>query len=125
MRRVTLPGLFRTRFPGLAEFGELRLAWHPSADIYRDSEGWVVKFELAGVRREDVQWGVTGRQLTIRGKRCDRCAIEAREAYSMEIVYNRFERTLELPCDAEGASISTDTQDGMFFVRLNTVTRRP
>lgn len=124
MRRATTRQVPGTRLAGLADLGELRIAWRPAADVYRAGDGWVVKFELAGVRVEDVQYGVTGRSLTIRGRRCDWCAGEAREAYAMEIDYRRFERTLELPCDVERARIVTEYRDGMFFIRLKTVSTR-
>jgi HSP20 family protein len=124
MRSGKPPGALGTGFTGLTVFGEPTLAWRPPADVYWDGHGWVVKFELAGVRREDVEYGVVGRRLTIRGKRCDWSVGESREAYSMEIDYSRFERTLELPCDAEIAQIVTEYRDGMFFVRLKTVARK-
>ena len=36
----------------------------------------------------------------------------------MEIAYNCFERTLELPCDVSRAEISTDYRDGMLQVHI-------
>lgn len=35
--------------------------WQPPADIYRLARGWLVKFELAGVRPEDVRRTTTFR----------------------------------------------------------------
>ena len=36
----------------------------------------------------------------------------------MEIVYNHFERTIELPSELEAMNIATDYRDGMLIVRL-------
>jgi HSP20 family molecular chaperone IbpA len=36
----------------------------------------------------------------------------------MEISYNQFERTIELPCDASSMQIDTEYRDGMLWVRL-------
>ena len=41
--------------------------WQPAADIYRTLSGWLLKFELAGVTRDDVAIAVCGPRLTVAG----------------------------------------------------------
>jgi len=36
----------------------------------------------------------------------------------MEIAYNRFERTIELPCDLAHARITVECRDGMLLLRV-------
>jgi HSP20 family molecular chaperone IbpA len=36
----------------------------------------------------------------------------------MEIAYNRFARTIELPCDLEHARITVECRDGMLLLRV-------
>jgi HSP20 family protein len=94
--------------------------WEPSADVYRTRDGWLVKFDLAGVRPEDVSLSVAGPRLTVRGIRRD-CFLEKECCqYRMEIAYSHFERTLELPSNLEEAHISADSQLGMLLVRIQT-----
>jgi HSP20 family molecular chaperone IbpA len=50
--------------------------WRPAADIYHTREGWLVKLELAGVREDDIQITVSGRTLTVRGRRRDSIVTE-------------------------------------------------
>jgi HSP20 family molecular chaperone IbpA len=38
--------------------------------------------------------------------------------YAMEIAYNRFERTIELPCDLERTRITVECCDGMLLLRV-------
>lgn len=103
-----------------ASQSEPQTSWRPPADIARVPGGWLVKLDVAGVRPEDFQLTIAGRRLTVRGVRHD-CQIEAgHRYYSMEISYNRFQRTLELPRSLEGAQITTDYRDGILFVRLKT-----
>jgi HSP20 family protein len=92
--------------------------WRPLADVYRCRDGWLVKFDLAGVRIEDIEVGAHGRHLTVRGVRRDCLTREGHLSYVMEIAYNRFQRVVELPCDIEQATIVTEYQDGMLLVRL-------
>jgi HSP20 family protein len=94
--------------------------WQPATDVYQTAEGWLVKFDLAGVRPTEIELGVRGRMLTVSGVRRDWCSAECRNAYSMEIRYNRFARTIELPCNLEQSTLKTEYRDGMLLVRLIT-----
>jgi len=38
--------------------------------------------------------------------------------YAMEIAYNHFERTIELPCDLERARITVEDREGMLLLRV-------
>jgi HSP20 family protein len=94
--------------------------WRPSADIYRTRTGWLLKFDLAGVRLEDVTVEVTGSQVTVRGRRRDWIVEQGTSHYSMEISYSRFERAIELPGDLEGARIRLEAREGILLVRVIT-----
>jgi HSP20 family protein len=95
-------------------------AWRPAVDVYRTSKGWLLKFDLAGVRPEDVTLKVQGCRVTIQGVRRDWLTEEGCSYYRMEITYNHFERTVDLPCTVEPASIATDYRHGMLLVHLIT-----
>jgi HSP20 family protein len=92
--------------------------WQPPADIDRTARGWLVKFELAGVRPDQIELTARGRTLTIRGMRRDLRLDEGQNSYAMEISYNQFERSIELPCDLQAFGLTTDYRDGMLIVRL-------
>jgi HSP20 family protein len=92
--------------------------WRPAVDVYRGRHGWLVKFELAGVRPEDIDLTVLGRRLTVRGVRRDCTVLEGCRYYQMEIAYSHFERGIELPCDLERADITSEYRDGMLLVRI-------
>jgi HSP20 family protein len=95
-----------------------RAGWQPFADVYRTPDGWLVKFDLAGVRPEDTQVGVRGRELWVRGTRRDWCVDEGCRHYTMEIAYSEFERSVTLPIDLEHARLSTEHRHGMLLVRI-------
>jgi HSP20 family protein len=92
--------------------------WRPAADVYRTRSGWLVKFDLAGVRVEDVELTVQGSRMTVRGVRRDFLLEEGHRYYRMEIAYSRFERCLELPCDLGRAQLTTEYRDGMLLVHI-------
>jgi HSP20 family protein len=92
--------------------------WQPSADIYRTDSGWLVKFDLAGVHPDEIELRLEQHGLTISGVRRDWMIAQCQHSYSMEISYNRFQRTVQLPCEIEHVRTSTEYRDGMLLVRL-------
>jgi HSP20 family protein len=92
--------------------------WQPPADVYEDSHGWLIKFELAGVRPQDIKLTIRGRRLTVRGARRDWNVEAGRHFHRLEISCDQFQRTLELPCELDAYRIATEYRDGMLLVRL-------
>jgi len=93
--------------------------WQPPVDVYRSPHGWLLKFDLAGVRPEDVQVRIAGSRVTVSGVRRDWILEQGYSYHSMEISYNRFERVIELPGDLSKAEFSMEARDGLLMVRVN------
>jgi HSP20 family molecular chaperone IbpA len=94
------------------------LVWQPAVDIYRTRTGWVAKFDLAGVRLEDIHLETHGPRLSLQGVRRDWLLQEGCHYHSLEIAYSPFERSIQFPADLTDATISTDYQAGMLLVRI-------
>jgi len=112
VREIRLRSLF---FPPAA-LPRATMAWQPQVDIYRAGDGWVIKLELAGVRPQDVSVTVHGSQLHVEGVRHDWILEQGWSHHTMEIAYNRFERTIALPCDLAQARITVECRDGMLLL---------
>ena len=93
--------------------------WYPDADVYRTSDGWIVKVDLAGVSADDLEIKVDGRTLSIAGCRRDTFFGEGVVYHQLEITYSRFEKTLRFPCSIEGASLLRDYRDGLLILHLH------
>ena len=93
-------------------------AWRPSVDIYRKQNGWLLKFDLAGVLPQDVKVRISGSRVTVSGVRRDWVVEQGYSHHSMEISYNRFERTIELPGDVSQAEYSLEAKDGLLLIRV-------
>jgi len=111
--------LMHSFFLPVAEVGA-GLVWRPAADVQRTRDGFFVKFELAGVRAEDIDLQVLGSRMTLRGVRRDWHRQEGCGYYLMEIAYSDFERSLEFPCNLDRADIATSFRDGMLLVHIRT-----
>jgi HSP20 family protein len=93
--------------------------WCPAADVYRTSDGWIVKVDLAGIRPEDIKITIDGRLLRISGSRRDGICGEGVSHYQLEITYSRFEKMIQFPRSIEHASIARDYHDGLLILRLH------
>src|SRR5262245_2664134 len=94
--------------------------WWPAADVYRTSDGWLIKLDVAGVRMEDIRIEVQGQRLTVSGSRRDCNLAQGCRHQYMEIAYSEFHRGFELPGDLQQCSISTDYRDGMLHIYIKT-----
>jgi HSP20 family protein len=93
--------------------------WKPPVDVFKTGWGWILKFELAGVRTEDIRVHISRRTVTVTGTRRDYMVEEGCSHYSMEISYSSFERAIELPDDLSKSQIRMDYRDGILFVRIS------
>jgi len=112
------PSRFGLLFSTAAEPAQ-ETPWRPRADVYRTRDGWLLKFELAGVALDDVAVSAQGSAITVSGVRRDRIVEESCWHYSMEISYSRFERTVHLPCTLDSARLSVDYENGILWVRVH------
>lgn len=78
----------------------------------------MIKVDLAGIRLEDVQIERTGKCLTIQGMRRDILEEDSADYYALEISYNRFRKSIELPVEVEDEEIRLDYKDGMLLIRI-------
>jgi HSP20 family protein len=103
----------------LSHPGEQRkVSWSPPVDVFRTADGWLLRFELAGVRLEDVNLQLGRRDITLSGHRRDYMLEQGCSYYSMEILFTKFERTIQLPTDLSGADFRLDYRDGILHVRI-------
>ena len=77
--------------------------WEPNTDVYITDNRLVINVELAGMRREDLELCVDGKQLIISGQRPDCCRPPGCSFLVMEINYGPFSCAFELP---EGYDLS-------------------
>ena len=100
-----------------------QLVWQPAVDVYRCAEGWLLKFELAGVHEEDVRIEADSRGITVSGMRRDVRHFEWQEAHLMEIAYSRFERFVALPEPIGDIQLRAECRDGMMYVHVLTTNK--
>ncbi len=91
--------------------------WTPNTDVYVHAAGAVIKVELAGIRKEDLEITVEGARLTISGARRDECRSGQCNFQVMEIHYGEFESVVELPAGFDLGQARASYQNG--FLRVD------
>jgi HSP20 family protein len=92
-------------------------AWVPTTDIFAEGDDLVIRCELAGVHREDIDIELTGETLTISGERRSELSEEV-HFYTRERSFGHFRRRMKLPEGINASDISADFQDGMLQVTV-------
>ena len=89
-------------------------AWVPTTDIFARGDDLVVRCELAGVDRENVEISLSGGVLTIHGERTGEP--EADEYYTRERYYGHFRRSMSLPEGITRDDVGATFDDGLLEV---------
>ena len=91
-------------------------AWVPTADIFARGNDLVIRCELAGVEKQDVEVSLSGGVLTIDGER--RGEPEDASYYARERQYGHFRRSMNLPESIDGSRVSADFESGLLEVTV-------
>jgi HSP20 family protein len=96
----------------------LETAWTPSVDLTESDKEFVVRLEVPGVHKENMDIGLEGNILTITGRREFRKDEETEEYIWREREEGKFVRSLRLPKPVEGDKVVAAYENGILTVRL-------
>ncbi len=111
------PRLFRWDWPAVPDVARAG-ARIPKLDIIdRDAEV-VVKAEVPGVNKEDIEISLTGNVLTIKGETKREEKEEKGDYYRCEISRGAFSRTVSLPAEVDESKARASLNDGVLEITL-------
>ncbi|MEI6083671.1 MAG: Hsp20/alpha crystallin family protein [Verrucomicrobiota bacterium] len=95
-------------------------AWTPNTDVYETPDHLVVKMELAGIDRADLEITLNDRLLLVRGYRRDPCRQRQHRCSfrQMEIDYGYFERRIVIPRSVDGTQVRATFLNGFLHIEL-------
>jgi HSP20 family protein len=93
-------------------------AWVPTTDIFARGRDLIVRIELAGVSREDVDITLSGGVLTISGERKGEPSEDEVSYYVQERFYGTFRRSMTLPEGIDRSKITASFDNGMLEVTV-------
>lgn len=111
----TIESVFRTINPMVSL---AKRTWTPQMDIYETPDEIVVRAEIAGVDKENLEVEISSKALKIYGGRTEPPCVEDATYRLAEIQYGRFERILYLPCPIDADRVTTSYENGFLEIRL-------
>ncbi len=90
----------------------------PVVDVYETDQELVVKAELPGVKKENVEVSIRDNALHIRGEKKEEKEERTGAYHRVERVYGRFERAVPLPTDVKVESAKAEFKDGVLEIRI-------
>ena len=116
--REEINRLFDSPFGELSRHMELFNGWTPAIDLYEDKDNLIVKAELPGMKRQEIDISVHDGTLTISGERKHEEKSQDGEPYRSERFFGRFHRTLALPKPVEPDKAKANYHEGLLTVIL-------
>ncbi len=92
--------------------------WMPDTDVFEREGKLVVRTDLSGVKREDVQVGVEGETLVLHGHREEEKEVQDSDNHHTERRTGTFTRTVALPDGIDPAGIEATYSDGVLEVTI-------
>jgi len=92
--------------------------WNPSVDIYNEENSIVLKAELPGVEKDNINIDVKDRVLTLKGERSSDSEVKEDSYYRRERSFGKFERRFSLPENVNADDIKADYKDGILRVEI-------
>jgi HSP20 family protein len=91
----------------------------PSVDVFENEQHeLVLKAELPGIKREDIDLKVENNVLTIRGERKRDAEIKQDGFHRVERTYGAFARSFTLPPTVNAEGVKAEFKDGVLTVVL-------
>jgi HSP20 family protein len=92
--------------------------WIPAMDLVETDDALVLKADLPGLDREDVEIEVKDNLLTVSGERKAEHEEKGEGFYRVERAFGRFSRSLDLPQGIDASEVSADFHQGVLEVRI-------
>ena len=128
---TTWPGFFApTLFKELEQLFEDRWRWRPGllrgaelpdvppVDVFEEGDAVVVKAEIPGLRKEEIEVQVEGDLVTISGKKEKEEKVAEEDYYRYERTAGAFSRAVALPVEVEPGKATAQLKDGVLELRM-------
>ena len=105
------PTFDSSHFP---KFGEIS----PTVDIFEEGNDLVVKAELPGIKKDDLNVTITENRITISGEKKQEEKVEKKNYHRIESSYGSFSRSFRLPENVKGDASKASFKEGVLEIRI-------
>lgn len=93
-------------------------SWFPPVDIFEENDQVILRAEVPGVSRDDIDVQVENGTITLRGEKKQEKQAGSDETYRLERFYGSFSRSFVLPTSIDPEGIKATYRDGVLEVVL-------
>ncbi|MFP7754150.1 Hsp20/alpha crystallin family protein [Thermodesulfobacteriota bacterium B35] len=90
----------------------------PSVDIYDDGDDMVLKAEIPGIKKDDLDVTITDEAITISGEKKQEEKVDKENYHRIERRYGSFSRSFRLPDNVNAGKAKAEFKDGVLEVRI-------
>jgi HSP20 family protein len=106
-------------FPfALPEAPAIETLWSPNLDFSETEKEYVVRLEVPGIPKEDLEVNLDGRVLTLTGRREFQKEEKGEEFFWRERQFGKFVRTMQLPAPVDPTKVQAIYAEGIMTVRM-------
>ena len=97
---------------------QLLSGWTPALDVFEDKDNLVVKAEVPGMKKEEIEISLHDGMLTIGGERKSQTESNGDSATRTERFTGKFRRSITLPTRVDANKVNATYKDGILTVTL-------
>ena len=90
----------------------------PSIDIYEEGNDLVLKAELPGIKKDDLNVTITENRITLTGEKKQEEKVEKENYHWSERTYGTFTRSFRLPDHVNGDAAKASFKEGVLEIRI-------
>ena len=116
--RFLAPGFLAEPFMPAFPFETPAAEWFPTLDLVENAHEFIVRLEVPGIPKENLDVNLTGTLLTVQGRR-ELINEAAGETYlRREREFGKFTRTVRLPAPVVEKEVKATYEDGILMIHL-------
>lgn len=90
----------------------------PTVDIFEEGGDVVVKAELPGMKKEDIDVNITEDTITISGEKKKEEKVEKKNYYRLERSHGSFTRSFRMPTEVQTDKAKANFKEGVLEIRI-------
>ncbi len=95
------------------------MGWAPNIEVYDKGDKLVVRAEVPGIKKDDLDISVSGDMLMVSGERKTQSEVKEEDYFRSELSYGKFARSIELPATVDPDRIEATYDNGILEITMN------
>ncbi len=100
------------------DVGLLEGAWSPAIDIYDSKDNVMVKADIPGMKKDEIEVSVHGDTLIIKGEKKQEKEVKEKDYVRTERFYGSFNRAISLPAAVDASKVNATYKNGVLELVL-------